>query len=276
MERIRPRWGFWRPRRAGARTKRKRGWNREGLKDLRIVKRAGRSASARPVGPGEVAPRKDWAATPQHRPYQPRSYRFARVRSQVLEVGAVDGLQSLQLMLLPLRVALRRLVPAAPGGPTAPSHGDAVAQAGRPCGGGGGHPAGSGAGLRSPDWPPLTRLARGRGSAPGAGPWVGAARRDWAARRGRARGRSGAERPELGSAAGGPGSRKQGNKAAVWLCLLIAGELEQSNLRERGKLNHSEWNDNARCFTKCLEPLYLSTDSKRKLKGQTLIGFQVT
>lgn len=171
-------------------------------------------------------------------------------------------------MLLPLRVALRRLVPAAPGGPTAPSHGDAEAQAGRPCGGDGGQPAGSGAGLRSPDWPvggaPRRGQVRGWGLRAGAGLRVGGGPG------------GGAERPELGSAAGGPGSRKQGNEAAVWLCLLIAGELEQRNLQERGKLNYSERNDNARCFTKCPEPLYPSTDSKRKLKGQTLIGFQVT
>lgn len=76
-----------------------------------------------------------WAAASQPRPEEPRSYRSARVRSQILEVGAVNGLQGLQLVGLSLRVALWRLVPAAPVDSTAPSHRNAAAKAGQPRGG---------------------------------------------------------------------------------------------------------------------------------------------
>ena len=132
-------------------------------------------------------------------------------------------------MLLPLRVALRRLVRAAPGAPTAPSHGDAEAQAGQPCGGGGGPGAGSGAGLGSPDWP-----WEGLGAGGGA---VGGVRR-----RGRGptgdRPWGGAKLPKLPPAAGGAPAREPGNNGRDRaLHRYIAGELEQRNLQEREKLN---------------------------------------
>lgn len=56
-------------------------------------------------------------------PDQPRSYRSARIRPQILEVRAVNGLQGLQLVVLSLRIALLRFSPAASRGPAAPSHG---------------------------------------------------------------------------------------------------------------------------------------------------------
>ena len=77
-----------------------------------------------------------WAAARQPRPDTTSSYPSARVRPQVLEIGAIDGLQGLQLVVLSLRVALRRLVPATPGGPAAPGHSSAVSQAERPGGSG--------------------------------------------------------------------------------------------------------------------------------------------
>ena len=91
-----------------------------------------------------------WAAARQPRPDMPSSYPSARVRPQVLEVGAIDGLQGLQLVVLSLRVALRWLVPATSGGPAAPGHSSAVSQEELPCGSG---------------WAP--------GSTPGAGSWAG-------------------------------------------------------------------------------------------------------
>lgn len=56
-------------------------------------------------------------------PDQPRSYPSARIRPQILEVRAVNGLQGLQLVVLSLRIALLLLGPAASRGPAAPSHG---------------------------------------------------------------------------------------------------------------------------------------------------------
>lgn len=56
-------------------------------------------------------------------PDQPRSYRSRRIRPQILEVRAVNGLQGLQLVVLSLRIALLRFSPAASRGAAAPSHG---------------------------------------------------------------------------------------------------------------------------------------------------------
>lgn len=65
-----------------------------------------------------------WVPGPENTgPDQPRSYPSARIRPQILEVRAVNGLQGLQLVVLSLRIALLRLSPAASRGPAAPSHG---------------------------------------------------------------------------------------------------------------------------------------------------------
>lgn len=65
-----------------------------------------------------------WVSRPENTgPDQPRSYPSARIRPQILEVRAVNGLQGLQLVVLSLRIALLRLCPAASRGPAAPSHG---------------------------------------------------------------------------------------------------------------------------------------------------------
>lgn len=130
-----------------------------------------------------------WAAARQCLEDEPRSYRSACVRSQVLEVGAVDGLQGLKLVVLSLQVALRWLVPAAPGNPTAPSHGKAAADAGPPRGGGGGPRAGSRAGLSSQDWlvggAPRRVAGKGQGTALGGGAGGGAPRSAGSGSRGR-------------------------------------------------------------------------------------------
>ncbi|MEJ1278586.1 hypothetical protein NN561_009508 [Cricetulus griseus] len=65
------------------------------------------------AGPGQV----------RSRPDRPSSYRSARIRTQILEVRAINGLQGLQLVILSLRIAFLRLSPAASRGSAAPSHG---------------------------------------------------------------------------------------------------------------------------------------------------------
>lgn len=167
--------GVLKTRGAAARTKSEREWIWEGRKDCTILKGGGRlgSASSRPgrAWPGE-AERMEAGLQQASRISEPRSYRSARVRSQVLEVGAVDGLQGLQLVVLPLGVAVRRLVPAAAGSPTTPSHCNAGATAGRPRSGGGG-PG------RASERGPLCGAARGQGPTLWAGlcgPWAGRGR----------------------------------------------------------------------------------------------------
>lgn len=144
-ERILPQWGIRDTRRAaeGARTKSERGWHCEGLKDCTVLKRVDDLVPA--AGPGRGRPGRSTPAPTRGA----RSYRSARVRPQILEVGAVNGLQGLQLMGLSLRVALWRLVPATPGDPAAPGHRNAPATAGPARGGGGARGPGSSARLGS-------------------------------------------------------------------------------------------------------------------------------
>lgn len=123
-----------------------------GIKGLQNPKEGGQLGSGGWAWPEEVAPREAGPQQTSRDPRsQPRSYRSARVRPQILEVGAVNGLQGLQLVGLSLRVALWWFVPAAPGHSTAPSHRNAAAEAGPLRGGGGGQAPDSQARLRNRD-----------------------------------------------------------------------------------------------------------------------------